>query len=379
RVRPRSDPSVSSDAAITSSRRSSSRTYASAPSATRAFKQACSSPTPTPPRRVPIRRRKGASMPFRPVAALAAAALVVLVPAASGRQTETGCLGHKPTIMGTDGNDTLTGTPNADVIEGLGGDDTIDGGGGRDIICGGDGNDTITGGAGADEISGDAGDDRIDGGGGLDYAVYADAPAGVTVNLAAGTATGWGNDTLVGMEAAVGSRSNDTLTGTDGPNYLAGLEGNDVLSAAGGTDYLDGGSGNDVLKGGKGYDTVDFNYAHNGITVNLAAGKASGYGRDRLANIEDVDGSSQGDTIIGNASANWLRGFGGRDFIYGVAGPDRLEGGAGNDVIYGGTGGDRIAGGAGRDVLFGGRGRDRIAGGPGRDICRHGERLSTCP
>ena len=84
------------------------------------------------------------------------------------------------------------------------------------MICGGDGNDTIDGGAGADELSGDAGDDRVDGGAGLDYAVFEEAPAAIAVDLAAKTATGWGSETVAGLEAAVGSRFNDKLTGADG-------------------------------------------------------------------------------------------------------------------------------------------------------------------
>jgi Ca2+-binding RTX toxin-like protein len=313
---------------------------------------------------------------------LAFAVLVVLaaaVPAASGRQQSSGCLGKRPTIVGTDGNDALSGTANADVILGLGGDDTIDGGGGRDVVCAGDGNDTIQGGLGADELAGENGDDHVDGGPGLDYVVYEESPAGVTVDLAAKTATGWGTDTLANIEAIVGSRFNDVLRGEDGPNYLAALEGNDDLSAFGGNDYLDGGSGDDALKGGKGFDTVDFFFAPRGVSLSLASGRASGYGRDRLSNVEDVDGSRYADMLIGNASPNWLRGFGGDDSVLGVVGRDRLEGGRGDDRVFGGRGSDRLAGGPGRDFLNGGYGRDRLSGGGGRDRCRYGERLVGCP
>src|SRR5437016_5809360 len=96
------------------------------------------------------------------------------------------CDGHLPTISGTSGNDVIVGTPHRDVIAAYGGDDLIDGAGGNDIICGGQGTDTAT---------------------------YASAPAGVTVDLAAGTATGNGSDRLTGIENVVGSPYSDTLTG----------------------------------------------------------------------------------------------------------------------------------------------------------------------
>jgi Ca2+-binding RTX toxin-like protein len=233
--------------------------------------------------------------------------------------------------------------------------------------------------AATDEIAGEGGDDRLDGGAGLDYVVYQDSPAGVNVDLTANTATGWGTDTLANIEAIVGSRSNDALKGSAGANYLAGLEGNDSLAAEGGNDYLDGGSGNDILLGGKGYDTVDFFFSPRAVRVSLAVGRASGYGRDRMSNLEDADGSRFADIIVGNASPNWLRGFGGNDRILGVVGRDRLEGGRGRDTVFGGRGGDRLAGGPDRDFLSGGTGRDRVSGGGGRDRCVRGEKYVGCP
>ena len=61
--------------------------------------------------------------------------------------------------------------------------------------------------------------------------------------------------------------------------------------------------------------------------------------------IEDANGGSGHDTIIGNASANALTGN---------AGNDSLSGLGGNDVLKGGAGADRLDGGAGIDtILFG--------------------------
>ena len=314
---------------------------------------------------------------------LAAVCLVPLLagaPASSaGAQAGERCLGKRATHVGGPGNDTLTGTAGADVFYAAAGDDSIHGGGGRDIVCGGDGNDAIAGGAGADELAGEAGDDRVDGGDGLDYAVYEESPAAVVLDLARDTATGWGTDAVVSVEAVVGSRFDDAIRADGGPNYLAALEGDDDVRGGGGNDYLDGGSGNDVLQGGGGFDTVDFFFSRRGVRVNLGSGRASGYGRDRVADLEDVDGSRFGDLIVGNASPNWLRGFGGGDRLLGTGGRDRIEGGAAGDRMLGGGGSDRLAGGPGRDYLDGGRARDRLSGGAGRDVCRRGERLVGCP
>jgi Ca2+-binding RTX toxin-like protein len=62
------------------------------------------------------------------------------------------CLGHRATIVGTQGTDELTGTPRRDVIAALGGKDKVRGLGGADLICGGKGRDSLYGGAGRDRI-----------------------------------------------------------------------------------------------------------------------------------------------------------------------------------------------------------------------------------
>ena len=145
---------------------------------------------------------------LRIAAVLAGTAGVVglmLVPhALGGRQVELlQCLDEIPTLVGTSGNDVLTGTVGDDVIAGFGGDDVILGSWGNDVICGGDGDDRITAGLGLFEVnlvSGDAGDDEIVAGGTSTVVVYAFAPGSVKVDVAAGTATGWGDDTLDGVE-----------------------------------------------------------------------------------------------------------------------------------------------------------------------------------
>ena len=61
---------------------------------------------------------------------------------------------------------------------------------------------------------------------------------------------------------------------------------------------------------------------------------------DTLNDIENIDGSDFGDTIIGDEYRNVLRGFAGDDFINAGGGEDTLVGGSGNDSLTGGAGGD---------------------------------------
>src|SRR5262249_34917348 len=81
-------------------------------------------------------------------------------------------------------------TAGADTVHGLGGNDSIDGGEGSDQLFGDGGDDTLAGGLG---------NDSLNGGAGFDLAIFAE-PAGVSVNLTTGRATGEGNDTLTGIE-----------------------------------------------------------------------------------------------------------------------------------------------------------------------------------
>jgi Ca2+-binding RTX toxin-like protein len=94
----------------------------------------------------------------------------------------------------------------------------------------------------------------IDGGAGSNWLDYSGHGSGVTVNLAAGTATGLAG--ISRIENVVGSPFNDTLTGDAANNVLIGLGGNNVLQAGSGRDILIGGDGNSTLQGGSGEDIL---------------------------------------------------------------------------------------------------------------------------
>ncbi|MFN7304956.1 MAG: Hint domain-containing protein, partial [Acetobacteraceae bacterium] len=156
------------------------------------------------------------------------------------------------------GNDSFWGSSGADMAEGGLGDDTFSGRGGSDQFEAGDGNDSADGGADADFLYGDAGndtllggagDDTLDGGDGVDFASYANAAAGVDVQINADALGGAGSDELQGFEGLIGSNFNDTLQGDTIANTLYGGDGSDSLVSGGGNggDWLDYGAGNDTF------------------------------------------------------------------------------------------------------------------------------------
>jgi Ca2+-binding RTX toxin-like protein len=217
-----------------------------------------------------------------------------------------------------DGNDTLTGVTNV-IGSSLG--DSLSGDANANVLAGGGGSDLLAGRGGAD---------TLDGGGGTDTVDYSAAAAGVVVDLAAGVASAdgdGGSDTLVSVENVLGSSLGDSLSGDANANVLAGGGGSDLLAGRGGADTLDGGGGT---------DTVDYSAAAAGVVLDLASGVASADGdggSDTLVSVENVTGSSLGDSLSGDANANVLAGGGGADNLVGGLGADTIDGWPGDDTI----------------------------------------------
>jgi Ca2+-binding RTX toxin-like protein len=69
---------------------------------------------------------------------------------------------------------------------------------------------------------------------------YEQAPHGVTVDLVARTATGWGSDTLVPTRdmGVLGSGHDDRVTGSAGSDRVVGNAGDDVIVTRGGDDTV---------------------------------------------------------------------------------------------------------------------------------------------
>ena len=245
---------------------------------------------------------------------------------------------------GSGGNDTYIGFEN------------IVGSNYNDILTGDAADNNINGGTGNDTIEGGAGNDILTGGSGTDLLTYANASAGVTVNLATTTAQntgGAGTDTIATFENLMGSAFNDTLTGNTATNTLWGGAGNDRLDGGAGNDFLYGGFGADYLDGNTGTDWARYDDDTAGVTVNLTTGLGSGGQAqgDTLVGIEYVMGGNGNDTLIGNTAANRLEGGSGNDRLEGGAGTDILYGGLDNDILNGGTSNDTLNGGAGADIF----------------------------
>src|SRR5262249_17335440 len=87
-----------------------------------------------------------------------------------------------------------------------------------------------------------------DAGGGSNTADYSLWTTGVTVNLAASTASNVA--TLFGFRHVLGGQGNDTITGASTGGLLLGGAGKDTLTGGTGRAVLAGGSDDDILKGG---------------------------------------------------------------------------------------------------------------------------------
>jgi Ca2+-binding RTX toxin-like protein len=107
-----------------------------------------------------------------------------------------------------------------------------------DTIYGGPGDDEINAEAGNDLVDGRGGNDLVDGHMGVDTATWSTASTGVIVDLAAGSASGQGVDTIRDVENVTGSRWDDALSGTSGPNVINGSSGVDLCVGNGGGDTL---------------------------------------------------------------------------------------------------------------------------------------------
>ena len=188
-------------------------------------------------------------------------------------------------------------------------------------LIGGAGNDTFVMANGATLTSG------VDGGAGsnwLDYGLYT---TGVNVNLATGTATGFGA-TLANIQKVRGGSGNDTLTGNSPGNVLIGGAGNDTLIGGTGRSVLIGGTGTDTITGGSGDDiviggstTFDNNFAALDSILNEWKSTTDSYATrvNFLKNGGGANGTNVltlGTTVIDDLATNVLTGGAGNDWFF---------------------------------------------------------------
>jgi Ca2+-binding RTX toxin-like protein len=311
-------------------------------------------------------------------ASLASGVAVNLVAdTATGQGTDS--IPNLENVTGSSGNDTITGDASSNLLQGGGGTDTASFGGVATAVtaslvsglANGQGTDglleieNVTGSSAGDTITGDGSANTLDGADGTDTVSFAGLAQAVTANLVADTATGQGTDSIPNFENATGSSEGDTITGDGADNVMDGLGGTDTVSFAGlaqavtvdlvadtatgqgtdsipnfenargsdGNDWLGGDAGSNLLDGGAGTDTASFEGLATAVTATLMTGMATGQGTDTLPRIENLFGSTQNDTLVGN---------GGPNTITGLDGDDELVGGPGSDILNLGPGADTV-------------------------------------
>jgi hypothetical protein len=150
-----------------------------------------------------------------------------------------------------------------------------------------------------------------------------------------------------------GLDGNDVITNNTGVNAeLRGGTGDDRLTGGSGDDLLAGEFGADVLMGGGGSDTASYSdtTVRVGVRADLDGATGDDGGpddgpvgaRDTIgADVENLEGSGNGDVLIGNAGPNIITSGGGAGTaqIQGLGGADQLTG-RGGGTVDGGTGAD---------------------------------------
>ena len=158
------------------------------------------------------------------------------------------------------------------------------------------------------------------------------------------------------------------------PTPTLGSENNPFVATAAEGDSFTGSVGKDwvTYAGLTEGATINLGVAVNGVTTG-----AAGAAEDTFTGINNLIGSTGGDTLTGNANPNTLRGGADDDNLYGGAGNDALDGGAEDDNLYGGDDDDTLDGGADDDTLEGGAGDDTLDGGADDDTLEGGAGADT--
>jgi Ca2+-binding RTX toxin-like protein len=220
-------------------------------------------------------------------------------------------------LFGTSGTgQALTGNAIDNQIEGGAGNDTLDGRDGVDTLYGFSGNDIYIVGAGdvVNEFANDGTDE-------VRTALFAYT---LTANV----------EKLTGLSA-----SGQQLTGNGSAN---------VITGGGSGDRIDGGAGDDAMIGRAGDDTYFVDSAGDVVTElagegfdDIRTGLAS-YSLAGIANVERLTGTSGGQSLTGNALANFIFAATGNtsDVLNGGAGADNMTGYGGNDTYHVDNAGD---------------------------------------
>jgi hypothetical protein len=194
-----------------------------------------------------------------------------------------------------------------------------------------------------------------------------------------------------GRDTITGTGGDDSINGGAGSDTLSGLAGNDSFTPDPPGDVVE----DDVIDGGKGTDGVRYEARTLAVNVDLrrVTPQGSAGENDSLQGIEDAQGTSGDDVLLGNERDNDLISEGGKDRIEGFDGDDRVWGkGGGSDRLKAGNGRDIVIAeggglgdaGAGPDTvdgagaeLIGGEGDDEISATGGSVTCGGGNDALT--
>jgi Ca2+-binding RTX toxin-like protein len=140
---------------------------------------------------------------------------------------------------------------------------------------------------------------------------------------------------VFGVGSFIGTGKKDNTGFPNGTqNIVRGFGGNDQFFTFDLADYVCGdqgsdsiypGTGDDRVVGGPGRDLVGYVAHPTGVEVDLAAGTATGSGTDLIFSIEDVEGSDNDDSLLGDTGKNFLFGRDGADTLEGRGGIDFLD------------------------------------------------------
>ncbi len=256
------------------------------------------------------------------IAAMAAA--LVAVSGAALAQIINCPTGANGLCVGTQQDDRITGTAVSDDIRGLGGDDILKGRPDLDTVSGGQGADTVNGGDDNDQLNGGPGPDSLNGGPGDDSYIFAN---------------NWGSDTI----------TDDAALGISGERLSFTLVTTPITM-----DLIPKPRRPEVQSG-----TNRLNFGAN-------------------VSVVEIDGSSSGDIIRGQADADGLNGIQGNDSVSGRGGADNVIGMEGNDTLNGGGGPDDIDAGTGSDrILAADNAADTITCGGGEDTVAFDQGVDT--
>ena len=247
---------------------------------------------------------------------------------------------------------------------------------GNDNMTGTEYSDNLFAGAGDDTLTGFGGDDTLDGGDGTDQAIYSGSSTDYAIAFMGSIAVfslsaNEGRDNLENIEEIYFQGDNVTILNTDlnfvmgatlGSDILIGgssrdtviAQGDDIVNAQDGNDVILRQTGNGSLDGGAGTDTIiyegsssNYSVVRNGGGSVLIDGQNV---HDNLSNIETIffsgdrskfvvsdlpiEGTADGDFLIGSDDDDIIKGYGGDDYI---------DGGFGNDTaVFNGKSSDYI-------------------------------------